>query len=356
MIEGSIEMAWMMGYIKHFDGQLKNRSLYVGWVDTKTDEPATRMLRAAMRRISLLDLTSKLQRQHKQISLVVHTVNGLELVFQNSKTEAKVPQGTWANFIMALTNTEATSALLSLRKLLELLLSALSMSQGTATFIEKSSFGPLKVLTRRWLLCLWFLMMFKQISGILCFLVVSKVILKTSEDWKAFLASLTSFGSLRQPAIVKHLSLGVSDGPKKIGASDSARILNGATFFHHILEDSEQEIGDAVNSCSQSLVVAAVETSFKNFAEKVVDGSFNSKLVLVGWGKGHISKRELALAEDVDAFWKQVGIFSSECGTIQIQHFLVLPTANDDQQKEAVTEVAEDKELDWTVVLLVEEP
>ncbi|KAJ7587445.1 hypothetical protein C8J56DRAFT_1026359 [Mycena floridula] len=311
MIEGSIEMAWMMVYIKHFDRQLKDRSLYVGWVNTKTDEPATRMSRAAMRRISSLNLTSKLQHQHKQISLVVHAVNGLELVFKTQRQKPKC------------------------------LKAPLSMSQETTTFIEKSSFGPLKVLTRRWLLCLWFLLMFKQISGSLHFLVVSKVILETSEDWKAFLASLISFGSLRQAAIFKHLSLGVSDGPKKYKKILNPRDSEWSDFFHHILEDSEQEIGDAVNSCSQSLVVAAVETSFKNFAEEVVDSSFNSKVVLVGWGKGHISKRELALAEDVNAFWK---------------HLLVLPTANDDQQKEAVNEVAEDKELDWTVVLLVEEP
>ncbi|KAF9467993.1 fatty acid synthase [Collybia nuda] len=38
-IEGCIEMAWMMGFIKHFDGRLKDGSLYVGWVDTKTNEP-----------------------------------------------------------------------------------------------------------------------------------------------------------------------------------------------------------------------------------------------------------------------------------------------------------------------------
>ncbi|KAL5526485.1 FAS2 [Sanghuangporus sanghuang] len=38
-IEGCIEMAWMMGYIKLFDGKLPNGSLYVGWVDAKTSEP-----------------------------------------------------------------------------------------------------------------------------------------------------------------------------------------------------------------------------------------------------------------------------------------------------------------------------
>lgn len=38
-IEGCIEMAWMMGYIKHFDGRLKNGNLYVGWVDTKSGDP-----------------------------------------------------------------------------------------------------------------------------------------------------------------------------------------------------------------------------------------------------------------------------------------------------------------------------
>ncbi|KAI0077780.1 fatty acid synthase [Panus rudis PR-1116 ss-1] len=38
-IEGCIEMAWLMGYIKHFDGRLKDGSLYVGWVDSKSGEP-----------------------------------------------------------------------------------------------------------------------------------------------------------------------------------------------------------------------------------------------------------------------------------------------------------------------------
>lgn len=38
-IGGCIEMAWMMGYIKHFDGKLPNGSLYVGWVDAKSGEP-----------------------------------------------------------------------------------------------------------------------------------------------------------------------------------------------------------------------------------------------------------------------------------------------------------------------------
>ncbi|KAF5382044.1 hypothetical protein D9615_004428 [Tricholomella constricta] len=38
-IEGCIEMAWMMGFIKHFDGRLKDNSLYVGWVDSKSSEP-----------------------------------------------------------------------------------------------------------------------------------------------------------------------------------------------------------------------------------------------------------------------------------------------------------------------------
>ncbi len=38
-IEGCIEMAWIMGYIKYFDGRLPDGSLYVGWVDMKTGEP-----------------------------------------------------------------------------------------------------------------------------------------------------------------------------------------------------------------------------------------------------------------------------------------------------------------------------
>jgi fatty acid synthase subunit beta len=38
-IEGCIEMAWIMGMIKHFDGRLKDGSLHVGWVDAKSGEP-----------------------------------------------------------------------------------------------------------------------------------------------------------------------------------------------------------------------------------------------------------------------------------------------------------------------------
>lgn len=38
-IEGLIEMSWIMGFIKHFDGRLKSGKAYVGWVDTKSEEP-----------------------------------------------------------------------------------------------------------------------------------------------------------------------------------------------------------------------------------------------------------------------------------------------------------------------------
>ncbi|KAK9251877.1 3-oxoacyl-reductase [Lipomyces tetrasporus] len=37
-LEGCIEMAWIMGLIKHHNGQLKGK-MYSGWVDTKTNEP-----------------------------------------------------------------------------------------------------------------------------------------------------------------------------------------------------------------------------------------------------------------------------------------------------------------------------
>ena len=40
-LEGCIEMAWMMGYIKHHNGRLKNGDLYVGWVDAKSNEPVS---------------------------------------------------------------------------------------------------------------------------------------------------------------------------------------------------------------------------------------------------------------------------------------------------------------------------
>ena len=38
-IEGCIEMACMMGFLKHFDGRLKDSSLYVGWIDAMSSEP-----------------------------------------------------------------------------------------------------------------------------------------------------------------------------------------------------------------------------------------------------------------------------------------------------------------------------
>ncbi|KAI9473939.1 MAG: fatty acid synthase [Benjaminiella poitrasii] len=38
-LEGCIEMAWIMGYIKHFDGRLKNGKNYSGWVDAESSEP-----------------------------------------------------------------------------------------------------------------------------------------------------------------------------------------------------------------------------------------------------------------------------------------------------------------------------
>ncbi|KAJ2746708.1 fatty acid synthase alpha subunit Lsd1 [Coemansia sp. BCRC 34301] len=39
-LEGCIELAWIMGLIKHFNGKLKaTGAIYVGWVDAKTEEP-----------------------------------------------------------------------------------------------------------------------------------------------------------------------------------------------------------------------------------------------------------------------------------------------------------------------------
>ncbi|KAJ2814210.1 fatty acid synthase alpha subunit Lsd1 [Coemansia furcata] len=39
-LEGCIELAWIMGLIKHYDGALKSTgAMYVGWVDAKTEEP-----------------------------------------------------------------------------------------------------------------------------------------------------------------------------------------------------------------------------------------------------------------------------------------------------------------------------
>lgn len=38
-IEGCIEMAWIIGMHQRFDGRLKDGLLYVGWVDSKTNEP-----------------------------------------------------------------------------------------------------------------------------------------------------------------------------------------------------------------------------------------------------------------------------------------------------------------------------
>ena len=37
--EGYVEMAWLMGLIRHVDGPLKKHAHYVGWVDAKTGDP-----------------------------------------------------------------------------------------------------------------------------------------------------------------------------------------------------------------------------------------------------------------------------------------------------------------------------
>lgn len=38
-IQGTLELAYVTGLIRHFDGRLKSGQLYVGWVDAKTGEP-----------------------------------------------------------------------------------------------------------------------------------------------------------------------------------------------------------------------------------------------------------------------------------------------------------------------------
>lgn len=41
-LEGCIEMAWIMGFIKYFNGNIKGKQ-YTGWVDSKTNEPVADM-------------------------------------------------------------------------------------------------------------------------------------------------------------------------------------------------------------------------------------------------------------------------------------------------------------------------
>ena len=38
-LEGCVELAWVMGLIKNFNGQLKNGQAYSGWVDAKSNDP-----------------------------------------------------------------------------------------------------------------------------------------------------------------------------------------------------------------------------------------------------------------------------------------------------------------------------
>ncbi|KAJ9477291.1 Fatty acid synthase subunit beta [Pseudozyma hubeiensis] len=40
-LEGLVEMAWLTGHIKHFNGRLADGRSYVGWIDAKTGEPVT---------------------------------------------------------------------------------------------------------------------------------------------------------------------------------------------------------------------------------------------------------------------------------------------------------------------------
>jgi hypothetical protein len=53
IIEGCIKMAWMMGYIKHFDGRLKDGSLYVGLTARMVTQSTTKMLEGVTKRKSL---------------------------------------------------------------------------------------------------------------------------------------------------------------------------------------------------------------------------------------------------------------------------------------------------------------
>jgi fatty acid synthase subunit beta len=50
-VEGCIEMAWLIGHIKHVNGHLKDGSLYVGWVDLRLASLSmTRISEVTMRR------------------------------------------------------------------------------------------------------------------------------------------------------------------------------------------------------------------------------------------------------------------------------------------------------------------
>ncbi|KAI8145418.1 fatty acid synthase [Fennellomyces sp. T-0311] len=70
-LEGCIEMAWIMGYIKHHHGNLKNGTPYSGWVDAKTNEP-----------VEDKDIKAKYEKQileHSGIRLIDPTVmNGYD--------------------------------------------------------------------------------------------------------------------------------------------------------------------------------------------------------------------------------------------------------------------------------------
>lgn len=65
-LEGCIEMAWIMGYIKHHDGNLKTGKFYSGWLDAKSGEP-----------IEEKDIKAKYEKQileHTGIRLIDPTV------------------------------------------------------------------------------------------------------------------------------------------------------------------------------------------------------------------------------------------------------------------------------------------
>ncbi|KAI7904710.1 fatty acid synthase [Cokeromyces recurvatus] len=70
-LEGCIEMAWIMGYIKHHDGNLKNGKFYSGWLDAKSGEP-----------VEEKDIKAKYEKQileHTGIRLIDPTVmNGYD--------------------------------------------------------------------------------------------------------------------------------------------------------------------------------------------------------------------------------------------------------------------------------------
>ncbi|KAJ1969223.1 fatty acid synthase alpha subunit Lsd1, partial [Dispira parvispora] len=124
-LEGCIEMAWIMGFIKHHNGPLKNGTVYSGWVDAKTNEPVkdidikakyeSQILEHSGIRLIEPELFGGYQPRQKLVMREVLLEHDLE-EFETSAEEARQFQVQNGEFVDVYENKETGQWLVKFRK------------------------------------------------------------------------------------------------------------------------------------------------------------------------------------------------------------------------------------------------